>query len=133
MKGGSHEAGSHIFLANVWLPPSGGSRIRTEAKQDGGRAAEPYNRVVTRAVVFTCIAAIVVFAVVQDRLTSAAVGRYVTQYREAAAGGAVAVTIDEVMKPAVAHAAQQGAFWSGAVLVTGLGGMLIARRRRVRE
>lgn len=87
----------------------------------------------TRPVVFTCIAAIVVFAVVQDRLTSAAVGRYVTFYREAAAGRRAAVTIDEVMKPAVADAVQQGALWGGAVLVTGLGGALIARRRRVRE
>jgi len=37
------------------------------------------------------------------------------------------------MKPAAAHAVRQGAFWGGAVLVTGLGGTLIARRRRGRE
>lgn len=82
-----------------------------------------------RAVVFTCIAAIVVFAVVQDRFTSAGVGRYVALFRD----GATAATIDDVMKPAVAHAVRQGALWGGAVLVTGLGGTLIARRRRGRE
>jgi len=87
---------------------------------------------VVRAVVFTCIAAIVVFAVVQDRLTSAGVGRYVAMFRDQGQG-ASAATIDDVMKPAVAHAVRQGALWGGAVLATGLGGTLIARRRRGRE
>jgi len=79
--------------------------------------------------VFTAIAAIVVFAVVQDRLTVAGVGRYVSMSRDAAAGRGPAVTIDSVMQPAVAHAVQQAALWSGVVLATGLGGTLIARRR----
>lgn len=86
-----------------------------------------------RAVVFTCIAAIVVFAVVQDRRTAAGVARYVTLYREAEAGQRTAVTIDEVMQPAVKDAVRQGTLWAGAVLATGLSGTLIARRRRVRE
>ena len=81
-----------------------------------------------RAVVFTCITAIVVFAVVQDRLTAAGVARYVTLHREAAG-----VTIDEVMQPAVKDAVRQGALWAGAVLATGLSGTLVARRRRLRE
>ena len=85
-----------------------------------------------RAVVFTCIAAIVVFAVVQDRFTSAGVGRYVAMFRDQGQG-ASAATIDDVMKPAVAHAVREGALWAGAVLATGLGGTLIARRRRGRE
>ena len=79
---------------------------------------------------FTAIAAIVVFAVVQDRLTVAGVGRYVSMSGEAAAGRGPAVTIDSVMKPAVAHAVRQAMRWSGVALATGLGGTLIARRRQ---
>lgn len=103
-------------------------------KESKRRAAQRNHIIVqvVRAVVFTCIAAIVVFAVVQDRLTSAGVGRYVALFRDRT-DGAAAATIDEVMKPAAAHAVRQGAFWGGAVLVTGLGGTLIARRRRGRE
>jgi len=78
--------------------------------------------------VFTAIAAIVVFAVVQDRLTVVGVGRYVSMSREAAAGRGPAVTIDSVMKPVVAHAVQQATLWSSVVLATGLGGTLIVRR-----
>jgi hypothetical protein len=88
---------------------------------------------VARAVVFTCVAAIVVFAVVQDRLTAAGVARYVMLHRQAEADNRARVTLDEVMKPAVKDAVRQGAFWGGAVLATGLGGTLIARRRRRRE
>ena len=86
-----------------------------------------------RAVVFTCIAAIVVFAVVQDRVTVAGVGEYVSASRDAAAGRRPPVTIDEIMKPAVARAFQQGALWGGVVLVAGFGGTLAARRRSSRE
>ena len=86
-----------------------------------------------RAVVFTCIAAIVVFAVVQDRVTVAGVGEYVSAYRDAAAGRRPPVTIDEIMKPAVTRAAWQGALWGGAVLVAGLGGTIATRRRASRE
>lgn len=78
---------------------------------------------------FSVTAAIVVFAVVQDRLTSAGVGRYVSMSREAAAGRGPAVTIDDVMKPAVAHAVQRATLWSSLVLATGIGGTLLARRR----
>ena len=74
-----------------------------------------------RAVVFSSVAALVVFAVVQDRVTVAGVGQYEIAYRDAAAGKRVRVTIDEVMKPAVAHAVQQGALWGGAVLIAGRG------------
>ena len=81
-----------------------------------------------RAVVFTCIAAIVVFAVVQDRRTAAAVARYVALH-----GAGAGVTIDAVMEPAVKDSVRQGALWAGAVLATGLSGTLIARRRRPRE
>ena len=86
-----------------------------------------------RAAVFTCIAAIVVFAVVQDRVTVAGVGEYVLASRDAAAGRRPPVTIDEIMKPAVARSVRQGALWGGVVLAAGLGGTLAARRRWSRE
>jgi hypothetical protein len=82
-----------------------------------------------RAVVFTCIAAIVVFAVVQDRVTVAGVGEYVSVYRDAAAGRRPPATIDEIMKPAVTRAAWQGALWGSVVLIAGLGGTIAVRRR----
>lgn len=102
-------------------------------KQERGRPAEPYNRSVTRAVVFTGIAAIVVFAVVQDRVTVAGVGEYVSAYRDVAAGRRPPVTIDEIMEPAVIRGVRQGALWGGVVLVAGLGGTLAVRRRISRE
>jgi hypothetical protein len=83
--------------------------------------------------VFSCAAAIVVFAVVQDRLTSDGVGRYETAYRAAAAGIGPTVTIDDIMKPAVRRSVEQGALWSGGVLVAGLGGTFAVRRLRRRE
>jgi uncharacterized metal-binding protein len=83
--------------------------------------------------VFTCTVALVVFAVVQDRLTVSGVGQYVMAYRDAATSGRPAMTIDEVMKPAVAHAVRQGALWGGVVLVAGLAITLGARRRPIRE
>jgi hypothetical protein len=88
---------------------------------------------VTRAVVFSSVAALVVFAVVQDRVTVAGVGQYEIAYREAAAGKRGRVTIDEVMKPAVVHGVQQGALWGFAVFIAGVGGTAAARRLRGRE
>ena len=52
-----------------------------------------------------------------------------TRLRQATARSAPRVTIDEVMKPAVRRSVQQGAMWGGAVLVVGLGGTLVARKR----
>jgi hypothetical protein len=83
--------------------------------------------------VFVCVAALVVFAVVQDRLTVAGVGQYITASRDAAAGRRSGVTIDEIMKPAVSHAVRQGTLWGGAILIAGLGGLFAARRLRARE
>jgi hypothetical protein len=131
----------HGVLLEVWLQTF---RLKAEATMNEAREgpaalargkppAEPYNRFVTRLVVFSCAAAVVVFAVVQDRLTVSGVGQYVTAYRDAAASGRPAVTIDEVMKPAVAHAVRQGALWGGVVLVAGLAVSLGARRRPIRE
>ena len=98
-------------------------------KQEEGRPAEPYNRFVVRPIVLTCLAAVAVFAVVQDRITGAGVGQYLAMYREAVAGGRTPVSIDDVMQPAVERGVRQGAFWGGAVLIAGVAGTLTVRRR----
>ena len=85
-----------------------------------------------RPIVLTCIAALAVFAVIQDRVTVSGVGQYVETYHEAVAARRPPSTIDDVMKPAVARGARQGALWSGATLVAGVIGT-VAVRRRVRR
>ena len=90
-------------------------------------------RMVIRPVVYACVAAVVVFAAVQDRVTGAGVGQYLLAQRDARTGTRAPVTIDEVMKPAVRRGVQQGALWGGGVLVTGLACSLAARRRRSGE
>jgi hypothetical protein len=63
---------------------------------------------------------VIVFAVVQDRGTSAGVGRYIAAQRAALAGRAPRVTVDEVMGPANRAAVRRGLAWGGVVGVTGL-------------
>ncbi len=75
-------------------------------------------------------AAMVTFAVVQDRVTAAGARRYVALQREAAAGQREPVTIDEVVKPAVRHSVHQGLVWSGAVLAAGVALAALAGRSR---
>ena len=86
-----------------------------------------------RPIVVIAIAALAVFAVVQDRVTGAGVGEYVMHYEEAAAGRRHPATIDDVMTPAVSRGVQQGAMWGGAVFVAGLAGTVAVRRRTRRE
>ena len=71
--------------------------------------------------VATAIAALAVFAVVQDRVTAAGARRYVALQREALAGHGHTVTVDEIMRPAIDRSVQQGLMWGGAVLVAGVG------------
>lgn len=82
--------------------------------------------------VATAIAAVVVFAIVQDRVTAAGARRYVALQRDALAGRGQPVTVDQIMRPAVAHSVQEGLMWGGAVLVTGVSfaGVVSARQRR---
>jgi hypothetical protein len=75
---------------------------------------------VRRIVLASIVSAIAVFLVVQDRITAAGARDYVGRQRAAAAGQAQAVTIDEVMRPAVARSVRAGALWSGVVLGAGL-------------
>jgi hypothetical protein len=69
----------------------------------------------------TALAAVVVFAVVQDRVTAAGARRYVALQRAALAGRGPAVTVDEIMRPAIAQSVREGLLWGGAVLVSGAG------------
>lgn len=75
-------------------------------------------------------AAIVVFCVVQDRLTAAGARRYVALQRAALAGRAPAVTVDEVMGPAVDRSVRQGLLWGAGVLAAGLGLAALQANRR---
>ena len=74
-----------------------------------------------RILIATAIVAVVVFAVVQDRVTAAGARRYVALQRAALAGRAHTVTVDEIMRPAVAQSIRQGLLWGGAVVVCGVG------------
>jgi hypothetical protein len=71
--------------------------------------------------IVTAVAAVVVFAVVQDRVTAAGARRYVAIQRDALAGRAQPVTVDEIMRPAIQRSVHQGLLWGGAVLVAGVG------------
>jgi hypothetical protein len=71
-------------------------------------------------VVASIATAIAVFLVVQDRITAAGARDYVARQRAAAAGQGPAVTIDEVMRPAVARSVRAGVLWGGVVLAIGV-------------
>jgi hypothetical protein len=68
----------------------------------------------------TCLAALVVFAAVQDRVTAAGARRYVAASRASLAGGSPRVTIDEVVAPAVRRSVIEAAMWTGVVGVAGV-------------
>ena len=77
----------------------------------------------------TAIAALAVFAVVQDRVTAAGARRYVELQRAALAGRAPLVTVDQIMGPAVAQSVREGLLWGGVVLLCGVGLAAVAARR----
>jgi hypothetical protein len=72
--------------------------------------------------ILALLAAIVVFCIVQDRITAAAVGQYVLLQQAASAGTGPSVTIDEVMRPAVRRSVRQGAAWGLTTLGVGIAG-----------
>ena len=80
-------------------------------------------------ILLTAVVALVVFAIVQDRVTAAGARRYVALQRDALAGRGQAVTIDEIMRPAIQRSVQQGLLWAGVVLVFGVGVAGAVRRR----
>jgi hypothetical protein len=80
--------------------------------------------------VVTALVALAVFAAVQDRVTASGARRYVALQRDALAGRGHAVTVDEIMRPAIHQSVQQGLMWGGAVLVAGAGVAGVAATRR---
>ena|SRR5688572_11467676 len=71
-------------------------------------------------VVASVAAAIAVFLVVQDRVTAGGAREYAERQRAASVGQTPAVTIDEVMVPAVSRSVRAGALWGFVVLIAGL-------------
>lgn len=80
-------------------------------------------------VLITAIAALVVFSIVQDRVTAAGANRYAALQREALAGHGRAITVDEVMRPAIRSSVRQGVFWGGGVMILGLSAAGVVSRR----
>ena len=81
--------------------------------------------------VMTFVAAVAVFAVVQDRVTASGARQYQILQRAALAGRGVPVMVEQVMAPAVASSWRRGLASSGAVVAAGLvWSMASARGRR---
>jgi hypothetical protein len=83
--------------------------------------------------IVTALAALVVFAVVQDRVTAAGARRYVALQRDAIAGRGHAVTVDEIMRPAIARSVRLGLMWAGVVVVSGVAIAAAVATRRTTE
>jgi hypothetical protein len=75
------------------------------------------------------VAAVVVFCVVQDRVTAAGARQYVTLQRAAAEGRTQPVAMDEIMRPAVRRSVEQASVWSAAVIAAGAATAGVIRRR----
>ncbi len=81
--------------------------------------------------VATALAALAVFAIVQDRVTAEGARRYVALQRNAIAGRGHPVTVDEIMRPAIDRSVRQGLMWGGVVLVAGVSvAGVVSRRQR---
>jgi hypothetical protein len=80
-----------------------------------------------RVLAITFLAALAVFAIVQDRITAGGAKQYVALQREALAGRGKRVTIEEVMQPAIDRSVRGGLLAAGGVAV--IGGFIAWRRR----
>jgi len=72
------------------------------------------------ALVVTFVAALVVFAVVQDRVTASGARQYVRLQRLALGGTSAPVTIEEVMAPAGRRSVRDGLIWFAVVMAGGV-------------
>jgi hypothetical protein len=68
----------------------------------------------------TFVAALVVFAAVQDRVTAAGARDYAALQRAAATGLIAPVTIEQVMAPVLRRSVRAGLTWAVVVVVVGL-------------
>ena len=68
----------------------------------------------------TFVAALVVFAAVQDRVTATGAHDYVVAQRAALAGRSSSVTIDQVVAPVVRQSVADGFLWALAVMAAGV-------------
>ena len=82
-----------------------------------------------RLLLFSLLAAVVVFAVVQDRITAGGAQRFVALQRSALASGRPPVAIDDVMRPAIRRSVEQGALWGGLTLLAGVTAARVTRNR----
>jgi hypothetical protein len=85
--------------------------------------------VAVRLVLATLVAAVIVFLAVQDHEMGAGAGRYVAAERAALAGHGPAVSVDEMMRPAVRDSVRRGLMWSALVGAAGLTGTIVLTRR----
>ena len=69
--------------------------------------------------VIAAILAVVVFSVVQDRVTAGGARQYAELQRAAIEGRGDRVTVDQVMRPAVRRSVTQASMWSAVVMVAG--------------
>ena len=74
-----------------------------------------------RVVVFTFVAALAVFCVVQDRVTAAGATLYGEQSLAAIAMDQPVIPVDTVMRPAIRRSVWLGLMSAGTVLMVGLG------------
>lgn len=77
--------------------------------------------VVRRLVVFTFVAALAAFCVVQDRITAAGATQFGQLAVAAIARHQPVTPVDAVMRPAIRRSVRLGLASAGAVLVVGLG------------
>jgi hypothetical protein len=125
--------GSLLHLEDGWISRCRSIHFKQEARPRSANVGRIIDAMTAaRLLILTLLAAVIVFAVVQDRLTAAAARQYVTLQRAAAAGTGPPVTIDEVMRPGVRRSVRVALLWSGTVALAGLvGAAAVARRRRV--
>ncbi len=80
-------------------------------------------------VLLSFAAAVVVFCVVQDRVTAAGARRYVAQHRLAVDAGRAPASVAGVMQPAIRQSVVGGLTWGGLAFATGVGGGALIRGR----
>lgn len=90
-------------------------------------------RKVRIAVVLWIVFGVVVWNVIFDHHVSTAAGRYVYEATLAFRGQAPPVTMDSVMRPAIARGVQSASIWGGLIVAVGLAAVAFGARRSARR